>query len=160
METEYLVVQDRPDASANDIVLVQNLAIYRESEEIVGVNGTLEYLITVTDASDNKVEERFDLIVEDVNDLEPVFDPVPDQILIDEHPPNDTEVVTVKATDPDYSEVDVTYRMVSQNVPFAVDSVTGLVTVAQTEDLEIDYETGPSYAIIIGAYDGLCKKKN
>lgn len=71
---------------------------------------------------------------------------------IAENSPNATVVGTVSATDPDPGQ-SVTYSIVSGNTggAFSINPVTGEIRVANT--LALDFETTPSFNLIIGATD-------
>ena len=78
----------------------------------------------------------------DINDNAPVFDSFEQNLTYPENIQNNTEIVVVFANDPDQDENGtVTYSIASDEpLPFAIDSLTGVVTTVDTLDREsVDY---------------------
>ena len=95
--------------------------------------------------------------VGDVNDNAPVFTQATYTADIDETLGNGAEVARVSASDDDGTTAnsDVRYSIISGNTGnvFEINERTGAITVAAGADL--DFETTPSYTLMIGASDGL-----
>ena len=69
--------------------------------------------------------------------------------------PADTDLpISISAEDPE--EDTVTYRISStKDVPFAVDSTTGALTVSLAQGEELDHETAPEFTFTVEASDGV-----
>lgn len=68
--------------------------------------------------------------------------------------PSDPAVKGIMAEDPDRSTVpfgQLTYEIVTPDVPFVINPTTGVITVA--EDAELDYENTPSYEVTVKVSD-------
>ena len=95
--------------------------------------------------------------VDDVNDNDPVFEQATYTTAIDETLAPGASVISVRATDDDGTTAnsDVRYSIISGNTGnvFEINERTGAITVAAGADL--DFETTPSYTLMIGASDGL-----
>ena len=101
--TPYIIIpEDRDNASPN-IVLLQDLSIDREDPEIVENDGALTYLLEVTDAAGNSTYRFPTFIVNDINDLDPIFDEIPTGTVVMENEALGTVVIRVQAQDPDVS---------------------------------------------------------
>ncbi|XP_069696735.1 fat-like cadherin-related tumor suppressor homolog [Periplaneta americana] len=99
-----------------------------------------------------KSSSRFlPITVEDVNDNAPKFEKAVASFRVTENAHNGTAFFRVNATDADLGEnARVTYSMVTDTEDFAVDPVTGVLTVAST----LDRERQEVYELKIRATDG------
>ena len=80
----------------------------REDPEIVNNDGALTYILEVTDAAGNSAYRFPSFIVNDINDLDPIFDEIPTGTEVNENEANNTVVITVSARDPDVSDMPIT----------------------------------------------------
>ncbi|XP_068026259.1 LOW QUALITY PROTEIN: protocadherin-16 [Melanerpes formicivorus] len=91
------------------------------------------------------------LLVEDVNDNAPAFSQPCYQVMVPEHTPAGSAILTVSATDPDAgSNGDVTFRLAVPSPDVAIDPSNGtLFTIRQ---LEFD-ASQPTLDLVVEAYD-------
>ena len=106
--TPYIVVPEDRDNTSPNIVLLQDLRIDREDPEIVENDGILTYILEVSDAAGNSAYRFPSFIVNDINDLDPIFDEIPTGTEVNENEAKDTVVTTVSAQDPDVSNKSIT----------------------------------------------------
>ncbi len=109
--------------------------------------------INVNDGTHN-FEKKFRISLEDVNEA-PTATANGTPFMVAENSTNGTDIGTVTATDPDSPRSDngtLTYAITDGNTGdvFAIDPSTGEITVAGT----LDYETSPSYSLMVTATDG------
>ena len=113
--------------------------------------------IRATDANNEVGHLSITIRVGDVNDNDPVFEQATYTTAIDETLAPGASVISVRATDDDGTTAnsDVRYSIISGNTGnvFEINERTGAITVAAGADL--DFETTPSYTLMIGASDGL-----
>ena len=90
--------------------------------------------------------------VQDENEFLPEFSEVVYEKRIVEGAESGTSVLTVAATDRDVSEIfgSVQFEITTTDVPFAVNSTTGVVSLTETADFEISEE----YNFLVRAMDG------
>ena len=113
--------------------------------------------IRATDANGEVGHLSITITVGDVNDNDPAFEQATYTTAIDETLAPGASVISVRATDDDGTTAnsDVRYSIISGNTGnvFEINERTGAITVAAGADL--DFETTPSYTLMIGASDGL-----
>ncbi|KAJ8254969.1 hypothetical protein GJAV_G00199440 [Gymnothorax javanicus] len=86
----------------------------------------------------------------DTNDLKPLFYPASYNVFIREDTPLKTSVVQVTATDADISSnADFYYTFISRSHPFAVDPVTGTITLTK----KLDHSRARRYELTVLAED-------
>jgi autotransporter-associated beta strand protein len=110
-----------------------------------------ELFVSITDSLGIASESiRTVVTISDVNES-PVF-PIPAAITIAENLTAGTQVTRVQASDPDRSD-HVTFSIVAGNSggAFAINSATGIITVAGA----LDFETNPAYTLTLRATDHL-----
>ena len=114
-------------------------------------------VITLTDGrlgQSNWIQQAMLILVEDVNDNEPVFQPFPNTIYVDENGPTDVTVLTLEAADRDqgaYGQVVYSLDDPDGDLPFAVSTAGGQGVVRCTRAL--DYEEKSLYQLRILAKD-------
>lgn len=114
-----------------------------------------KFLVTVTDSGVPPLSANCTVIVNisDANDNYPVFTKPVYFATVDENTARDTSVVLVSATDRDSGlngVVHYSLEINQGNIPFAINSKSGLVTASGP----IDYELHPSYIFNVVASDG------
>ena len=135
----------RLDPDTGELKIIGFLDRERESEYLLN--------ISVYDLGrPQKSSSRFlPITVEDVNDNAPKFEKPVASFRVTENARNGTEIFRVNATDADLGEnARVTYSMVTDTEDFAVDPVTGVLTVASG----LDRERQEVYELKIRATDG------
>ena len=91
------------------------------------------------------------IVITDAKDHSPKFTNEPYKKTINESVDIGTSVITVTATDVDTDKL--TYKIVTSNVPFVIDAVSGLITTSGV----IDRETVTIYTIVVEVSDGINK---
>ncbi|NLF31162.1 MAG: hypothetical protein GX591_09785, partial [Planctomycetes bacterium] len=111
--------------------------------------GTISVKVTATDGSDAAISDTFDITVANVNDA-PTMDDL--TVTMAENAAVGTVLGTLAATDVDAGD-SLTYTIVSGNDGgmFALDSVTGEITLADAAG--IDFETTTSYTFDVQVED-------
>jgi protocadherin Fat 1/2/3 len=135
----------RLDQDTGELKVIGFLDRERESEYLLN--------ISVYDLGrPQKSSSRFlPITVEDVNDNAPKFEKPVASFRVTENARNGTEIFRVNATDADLGEnARVTFSMVTDTEDFAVDPVTGVLTVASG----LDRERQEVYELKIRATDG------
>jgi protocadherin Fat 1/2/3 len=135
----------RLDPDTGELKVIGFLDRERESEYLLN--------ISVYDLGrPQKSSSRFlPITVDDVNDNAPKFEKPVASFRVTENARNGTEIFRVNATDADLGEnARVTYSMVTDTEDFAVDPVTGVLTVASG----LDRERQEVYELKIRATDG------
>ena len=130
------------------------------SDGVVTTNALLDievspqYTITVT-ASDSgnstlSCTASIVLILEDVNEFPPVINTTASTLnfTVREDTPIDTVIATVVATDADLTSAAIIYELM--NPDFSINNETGQISVSRS----LDYETTPSYHLVVVATDG------
>ena len=114
--------------------------------------------VTVTDGGNPSlsVETQITIHVNDVNDNAPVFTSAPNPVGVFENFPNDTIIAEYEAEDDDIGEnarIIFSLRSATPNLPFTINSVTGILSTINT----LDFESVQSYNITVVASnpDGL-----
>ena len=118
---------------------------------------TYSLLVTVSDGDNTSAEQTITINLTDVNDEAPVIT-ANQSFSTSEVSPNTTVVGTVLATDADGDGSGTTFQdwtitSGTSTTAFAIDSSTGVLTVANTS--ELDYTAGPtSYTLTLTVKDG------
>jgi protocadherin Fat 1/2/3 len=118
-----------------------------------GLNATYNLLIVARDLGSPPLESTAPLLVTvlDINESNPTFDNVTYKATLSEAAAPGTVVVTVKATDPVASSLDVIYAIVlPETVPFVIDTTTGVIVSAGI----FDREGQDMYTFAVTASDG------
>ena len=90
------------------------------------------------------------IIVQDVNDNPPLFEQLNYSAIISENSAIHTIVISIKASDADAGPYNVVrYVITSQNVPFIIDNISGIITISRN----IDHESLSEYSLEVIAYD-------
>ncbi|KAJ7421755.1 hypothetical protein WISP_41297 [Willisornis vidua] len=110
------------------------------------------YTLTLR-ASDTRheTEANLTILVEDVNDNAPTFTQSFYQVLLPEHTPAGSIILTMSATDPDSgSNGDITFRLAVPSPDVAIDPSNG--TLFTTRQVEFD-DTQPTLDLVVEAHD-------
>ncbi len=105
--------------------------------------------VTVTDEWDETATATLTINLEDVNEFSPTLNVSTLTYTIDENSPNGTVIDTFVATDADV-DAELTFS-VDANLPFAIDPVTGELTVSDSSQL--DYETTQEFEVEVTVTD-------
>ena len=124
------------------------------TSELLDIEVSPQYTITVT-ASDNgnaplSCTASIVLTLEDVNEFPPVINTTSStlNVTVREDTPINTVIATVVATDADLTSAAIIYELM--NTDFSINSETGQIIVSRS----LDYETTPSYQLVVVATDG------
>lgn len=136
------------DSVKLDFETLWDKAIYDEKTKAL----VYEVTITVTDREGQKASVNKKISVTDKNEY-PVV--TKKDFAVPENSVAGTVVDTVKASDPDTKNAaygTLTYMLRDSDVPFVIDSKTGVVTVAK--GVKLDYEVKDSYTLKVRVTDG------
>ena len=90
------------------------------------------------------------VIVQDVNDNPPLFEQMNYSAIIAENSVISTPVVTVKASDADIGNYNIVrFSIGTQNVPFTIDNISGIINVSGN----LDHESLSEFILEVIAYD-------
>ena len=121
-----------------------------------GISLTIQAADQPTIGSPKTATMDLEIVITDVNDEEPVFEPISAQE-VSEEAPVDSTVIQVQATDQDLGDnAKITYSITGGNSLgfFDINSETGDVRVAKSLDLEtVTHAAGLSYTLTITATD-------
>jgi hypothetical protein len=150
-EVGTLSATDADDGAATGsftfTALDNTTAFFIESNGIIRVRGPLDYetkkmYSLVAQVSDNGVPSLssralVDIEIQDVNDNRPIFNPTVYDVLVSEKAPVTTSLTRVFAEDVDSVEnAQIVYTSTNMPSKFRLDQTTGVVTLAETLDLE------------------------
>ena len=119
----------------------------------------LNLFLVATDIEGLSSNASFTVILIDINDNSPTFDPMVLDLTVPESAEFGSELTVVSATDLDSAENSfVTYTINSADIDraFNIDSVTGVISVNR----ELDYESRQSYTLVVVATDGGIPQRN
>jgi len=118
------------------------------------VNPDYTLTLTVSDGTNTSLSQTVSIIVDGVNDENPVIT-ASQSFAIAENSANSATVGQVLATDPDYGTVFRNWTIATGNTgnAFAIDPSTGVIIVNNSATL--DYETVSSFNLLVTVNDGL-----
>jgi hypothetical protein len=118
------------------------------------INQIFTLTFTVSDGINTSLPQTVTIIVSQINDENPVITPS-QSFVVNENSANGTVVGQVLATDQDYGTIFQGWSIFSGNTnnAFAINPTTGEIIV--NNSLILDYESIPSFSLIVQVSDGL-----